>query len=372
MRSIRLPVERALKRIFRQTPLHEPLKALRDGYDRGFHELALRNPGLIRPVPESLFVTLTADCNLRCQACHYGRDFMPSQQLPWSVGEKLVDDAKALGFRQIRLYGGEPLLHRDIEKYVQRIADHGMDMFITTNGMLLRKKIDRLVDAGLRKLSVGYYGSGETYDAYVQRTGAYDVMKQGVEAVRKKHGPDKLRLRIDFLLIRHTASIEAVEEMLRFARDNDAEVYVNLVHYSLPYFANGDDSLRFSFDENDRALLTEISEHLIAARRATPHLIANSERGLRSIPDWLIHKDKMEVPCTAYDLIWIGADGTVQLCYVTFKLGNLHDTRLADLLMTPEHRKAARDAFTLKCPRCHCGFDSRVMRHRASARRYTA
>ena len=370
MRSLTVPVERVLKKTFRDTPLKEPLKALRSGYQRNYHEAALRNPKLIRPVPESLFVTMTADCNLRCKACNYGRDFMPSQQLPWHVGEKLIDDAKELGFRQIRLYGGEPLLHRDIEKYVGRIADHGMDMFVTTNGILVRKKIDKLVDAGLRKISFGYYGAGASYDEYVQRKGAYEVMRQGVESVRERHSSEKLKMRIDFLLIRHTASIEAIDEMLRFARKNEAEVYVNLVHYSLPYFANGDNSLKFSFDEEDRSLLTDIAEHLIQVRRDNPGLIANSEKGLRSIPDWLIKKEKMRVPCTAYDLIWIGADGSVQLCYVTFKMGNLHETRLRDLLMTAQHRQAARDAFQLNCPNCHCGYDSRINRHKASSQIY--
>lgn len=370
MRSLTRPVENVSKSTFRNTPLREPLKAMKDSYNQGFHELAQRIPSLIKPVPESLFVTLTADCNLRCKACNYGRDFMPQQQLPWSVGERLIDDAKALGFRSIRLYGGEPLLHKDIEKYVRRIADHGMDQFITTNGILVRKKIDGLVDAGLRKISFGYYGQGDVYDDYVQRKGAYRVMKEGIESVRARHSAENLRVRIDFLLIRHTATMETVNEMLRFAEEMEAEVFINLVHYSLPYFKVGKEADPYSFNDDDRGLLTDIAARLIEARRTTPGLIANSERGLRSIPDWLIKKENMRVPCTAYDLIWIGADGTVQLCYVCFKLGNLHDTPLSDLLMTPEHRKAAQDAFALKCPNCHCGYDSRITQHRASAKYY--
>jgi len=46
----------------------------------------------------------------------------------------------------------------------------------------------------------------------------------------------------------------------------------------------------------------------------------------------------------------VGPDGTVQLCYVTFKLGNLHGTRLRDLVFTKAHEKASRDAFSLNCP----------------------
>jgi len=77
------------------------------------------------------------------------------------------------------------------------------------------------------------------------------------------------------------------------------------------------------------------------------------------------------VPCDAYRLIWVGPDGSVQLCYVTFKLGNLHDTRLSELVFTPTHKKAARDAFAVNCPNCHCGYDKRVLAHGPSRRLYS-
>ena len=56
--------------------------------------------------------------------------------------------------------------------------------------------------------------------------------------------------------------------------------------------------------------------------------------------------------------------------YVTFDLGNLHETRLRDLLYTPDHRAAQRGAFELSCPNCHCERDRRITRHLASRRRY--
>jgi cyclic pyranopterin phosphate synthase len=92
---------------------------------------------------------------------------------------------------------------------------------------------------------------------------------------------------------------------------------------------------------------------------------------LRSIPDWLIKGPDMTVPCDRYRLIWVGADGTVQLCYVTFKLGNLHEKRFSEMLFTPEHRQASRDAFALKCPRCHCSYPSRTAMHAPSRWKYS-
>jgi cyclic pyranopterin phosphate synthase len=70
-------------------------------------------------------------------------------------------------------------------------------------------------------------------------------------------------------------------------------------------------------------------------------------------------------------MIWVGADGTVQLCYVTFKLGNLHEKRLTEMLFTPEHTQASRDAFVLNCPNCHCQRYERIETDKASRRLYS-
>jgi cyclic pyranopterin phosphate synthase len=109
---------------------------------------------------------------------------------------------------------------------------------------------------------------------------------------------------------------------------------------------------------------------LLRLKRARPEMLANSEIGLRSIPDWLLRGPAMRIPCERYRLIWIGANGVVQLCYVTFVLGNLHEKRLRELLFTKAHADASVNAFELNCPNCHCAFDARTRLHAPSRRAY--
>jgi len=111
---------------------------------------------------------------------------------------------------------------------------------------------------------------------------------------------------------------------------------------------------------------------LVRLKHAYPERLSDSIIGLRSIPDWLLKGPQMRVPCNVRNLLWVGADGTVQMCYVTFRLGNLHERRLADMLFSPAHRCAARDAFALNCPNCHCERDRRVEQHLPSRWRYRA
>jgi MoaA/NifB/PqqE/SkfB family radical SAM enzyme len=325
-------------------------------------------PALIRPVPEQLTVAITARCNLRCIGCRYGRDFMPNAELPISVLGDLVTDAKDAGFPTVRFYGGEPLLHRELPTLVEMALQAGIKPYVTTNGLLLRQRMPDLYRAGLRTLTIGFYGVADRYDTYVVRDGAFSQLEASIAAVRDMYGMS-VDLQINFLLTKQTCSIPVVRQAWAFAQRYHLSFNVDLVHYSLPYFTQGRDG-ELQFDESDGARLRDVSAELLRLKASAPALLSEPEESIRSIPDWAIKGSGMSVPCDAYKLLWIGADGTVQLCYAAFPLGNLHDTRLRDLFGTTEHRLACRQAFALQCPHCHCGRSSRIMSHLPSRIRY--
>ena len=294
---------------------------------------------------------------------------MPGAQLSWPLVRGLLDDCKEVGIRSIRLYGGEPLLHKDLTRIVEHSVGLGLNTWMTTNGILLRDRIDDLYKAGLRSISVGYYGTGEEYDKYVQRKTKYTHLEEGVAYLRDRFGMS-VDLALGWVLMRPTCSIDAVRKTWEFAERYCVPIGVSLIHYSLPYFTEGP-SRELQFQAEDRPAIEEVVAELIRLKRMRPELLQQSEMALRSVPDWLLKGPGMKVPCERYRLIWVGADGTVQMCYVTFKLGNLHDKRLAKMLFTPEHRQFARDAFALRCPGCHCSYHNRIEMHAPSRLRYS-
>jgi cyclic pyranopterin phosphate synthase len=208
------------------------------GMERARYSAARALPVLIRPEPRQIHVSITANCNQRCVGCRYGRDFMPGQRLPYPVFESLIDDAAELGIWQIRLYGGEPLLHPDLARMVAHVRARGLDPYVTTNAVLLAERIDALYAAGLRQITVGYYGTGADYDAYVQRPGRFARVERGIAAVRDRYGMD-VDMRINWLLMRPSCSVEALDAACAFAERYALKVQVDLVHYSLPYFTRG-------------------------------------------------------------------------------------------------------------------------------------
>jgi len=368
--SIRAKLAPLVRPVLRKHPyFKKAIKSLDVYVDLLRHSTAAVLPQIIQPDPREIYVTLTANCNLRCIGCRYGRDFMPGAQLSWPLVRGLLDDCKEVGIRSIRLYGGEPLLHKDLTRIVEHSVGLGLNTWMTTNGILLRGRIDDLYKVGLRSISVGYYGTGEEYDKYVQRKTKYTHLEEGVAYLRDRFGMS-VDLALGWVLMRPTCSIDAVRKTWEFAERYCVPIGVSLIHYSLPYFTEGPNR-ELQFQAEDRPAIEEVVAELIRLKRMRPELLQQSEMALRSVPDWLLKGPGMKVPCERYRLIWVGADGTVQMCYVTFKLGNLHDKRLAKMLFTPEHRQFARDAFALRCPGCHCSYHNRIEMHAPSRLRYS-
>ncbi len=106
-----------------------------------------------------LRISLTDHCNLRCVYCMplEGITYAPSEDLlqPAEI-ERVAAAAAAVGFRRVRLTGGEPTLRRDIVEIVARIASvEGIaDIAMTTNGLRLPELGRPLVAAGLRRVNL--------------------------------------------------------------------------------------------------------------------------------------------------------------------------------------------------------------------------
>src|SRR2546430_3614747 len=114
-----------------------------------------------RPLHD-LRISVTDRCNFRCVYCMpkeiFGKDyqFLPRAEiLTFEEIERLVRISVSLGVQKIRLTGGEPLVRRDLERLVEKLAKIGdLDLTLTTNGSLLSQKARALAAAGLKRVTV--------------------------------------------------------------------------------------------------------------------------------------------------------------------------------------------------------------------------
>lgn len=119
-----------------------------------------------RPLRD-LRISVTVRCNFRCSYCMpksvFGRDhrFLPQPDL-LSFEEifRLARQFVSLGVRKIRLTGGEPLLRKNLEQLIEKLATlrtpegEELDLTLTTNGSLLSRKAQSLKDASLKRITI--------------------------------------------------------------------------------------------------------------------------------------------------------------------------------------------------------------------------
>jgi cyclic pyranopterin phosphate synthase len=142
-----------------------------------------------------LRLSLTARCNLACPYCLPDGQEPPgllTQQQRLRVIEAAVD----LGVHSLRLTGGEPLLHPELDSLisaVQPLRHHGLrDIALTSNGQLLSaERAQRLKAAGLDRLTLSL--DGTTAASVAQMAGladeaagarARDLVLQAIEHAR--------------------------------------------------------------------------------------------------------------------------------------------------------------------------------------------
>jgi len=118
-----------------------------------------------------LRISVTDRCNFRCTYCMPKEVF--NQNYPYLSHQELLSFEEiarltaifsTLGVEKIRLTGGEPLLRKNLEVLIAMLAQvrtpdgKPLDLTLTTNGSILRKKASAIKAAGLQRLTVSLDG----------------------------------------------------------------------------------------------------------------------------------------------------------------------------------------------------------------------
>ena len=119
-----------------------------------------------RPLRD-LRISVTDRCNFRCSYCMpksvFDRDYAYLPQKELLRFEEITTIAAAatqLGVKKIRITGGEPLLRKNVEILIAQLSElrtldgKPLDLTLTTNASLLKKKAQSLKDAGLKRLTI--------------------------------------------------------------------------------------------------------------------------------------------------------------------------------------------------------------------------
>lgn len=110
-------------------------------------------------VHDYLRISVTDRCNLRCVYCmpEEGMQFEPEERLlTFEEIAAVVKVLAAYGVRKLRLTGGEPLVRKNLEQLVAKLAAiPGIeDIALTTNGIFFAPKAEAFRAAGLTRINI--------------------------------------------------------------------------------------------------------------------------------------------------------------------------------------------------------------------------
>jgi MoaA/NifB/PqqE/SkfB family radical SAM enzyme len=172
------------------------------------------------PTTCNYYVTLR--CNQRCTFCNipHTNNGSPQREPTMEQVRANFRDLKRLGVFVIDVTGGEPLLYRNLVEMLALAKKMRFMTTVTTNGMLYPKLADQLVG----KVDALLFSIDSTDPEEHDRIRAMKSFHLSLEALAVAR---KLRQPLYISHVVTNESFDHVDEMIRFARDQGAILYLN-------------------------------------------------------------------------------------------------------------------------------------------------
>ena len=137
--------------------------------------------------------------------------------------EFLADIFVSLGIEKIRLTGGEPMMRRDIETIIRKLAalrPRLRDLALTTNGYFLPDRARALKEAGLDRVTVSL---DSLKPEKFKRTTGVDVLDRVLDGIRAAQEAGLSPVKVNAVIVRGHNDAE-VADFAEFARANDVQM----------------------------------------------------------------------------------------------------------------------------------------------------
>ncbi|MSO74492.1 MAG: adenosyl-hopene transferase HpnH, partial [Alphaproteobacteria bacterium] len=149
-------------------------------------------------------------CNLACVGC--GKIDYPDEILNerLSVAE-CIQAVEECGAPMVSIPGGEPLIHPEMAEIVAEIVKRKKFVYLCTNALLLKKKIDQFKPSPYLTFSIHLDGLEPEHDHAVNQEGVFKRAVEAIKIVKDKgfrvnvnatvfsnHAPDRLAAFFDY------------------------------------------------------------------------------------------------------------------------------------------------------------------------------
>ena len=148
-----------------------------------------------------LRISITEHCNLRCTYCmpEDGIQLTPKSHL--LTADEIISIAETfvnLGVTKIRLTGGEPLVRKDAAAIILRLGKLGVNLTITTNGILVSSFIKTFKEAGIKTVNISIDSLIKDKFNTITRRDYFDIIQKNIDLLLQ----EKFNVKLNVVLIK--------------------------------------------------------------------------------------------------------------------------------------------------------------------------
>jgi Fe-coproporphyrin III synthase len=292
----------------------------------------------IRVLP-ILILNIHSRCNCRCLMCDIWKR-TEDVQLDAADLERHRESIRALNVRQVVLTGGEPLMHRDLDKLCSFFSGLKIRLTLLTTGLLLLRRAET-VAACFDEVILSLDGPEAVHDRIRRVPGAFRLIENGVAAVRR-HAPKlQISCRTTVQKANHFAlrSTVLAAKQLALGRISflSADLSSRAFNRSRPWAVDRQDEIALTWSEL-HALEEEIELLLVSCEDdIRTGFVAESEHKLRRLANhFREHLDHSQPKAPACNAPWVSAvvdvDGAVRPCFFHSPVGSLRHATLEEAI----------------------------------------
>ncbi|MGA2373450.1 MAG: adenosyl-hopene transferase HpnH [Candidatus Korobacteraceae bacterium] len=276
-------------------------------------------------------------CNLACAGC--GKIQYPAHVLKQNLSpEECFRAVDECGAPMVSIPGGEPLMHPQIAEIVDGLVARKKYIYLCTNALLLKEKLDLFTPSKYLTFSVHMDGERENHDFSVCREGGFDAALDGM----------KEALRRGFRVTTNTTLFDGADPAsVRSFFDQMMELGVEGMMLSPGY----------SYDK------APDQKHFLGrarTRRLFRTILANRKK------NWVFNQSplfleflmgKRDYPCTAWGMPTFNLFGWQKPCYL---LQDGYADTFDELMRETEWHKYGTESGNPKCANCmvHSGYEA--------------
>lgn len=180
---------------------------------------------------------VTSNCNFNCKYCNTNNNLVP--ELSDNEIKEILKAVHNIGIVKLHWTGGEPLVKKDLYKYVKYAKSLGyIEQAITTNGYLLEEQATKIIDAGISRVNISLDTMNkEKFKEITGRDGLEKVLK-GIYKILEKSA---CQIKINMVVMKD--NIEEVNDFISFANEinnkyKSKRIIVRLLQFFLVILTN--------------------------------------------------------------------------------------------------------------------------------------